>query len=89
MIRELSSQLARVDSLTREGKTSTLHFLTREAADEERRGVERQVEKLKQALNEKDKIIAEKESTIREQGNESELRRHFLREQAVLNLFFL
>ncbi|KAL5529355.1 hypothetical protein ACEPAG_5340 [Sanghuangporus baumii] len=70
MIQELTSQLARVDSLTREGKISTLHFLTREAADEERRGVERQVEKLKQALRDKDKVIAEKDATINNQAEE-------------------
>ena len=70
MIRELTSQLSRVDSLTREGKTSTLHFLTREAADEERRGVERQVEQLKAKLKEKDLIIAEREATISDKDAE-------------------
>lgn len=72
MIQELTSQLARVDSLTKEGKMSTLHFLTREAADEERKGVERQVTKLKHALGEKDKVIVEKEATINNQAAESE-----------------
>ncbi|KAH8117176.1 hypothetical protein DFH11DRAFT_1724238 [Phellopilus nigrolimitatus] len=67
MIQEQTSQLARVDSLTREGKTSTLHFLTREAADEERRGIERQAEKLKETIKEKEKVIAERESTINDQ----------------------
>ncbi|EJD05685.1 uncharacterized protein FOMMEDRAFT_153019 [Fomitiporia mediterranea MF3/22] len=81
MIQELTSQLARVDALTREGKTSTLHFLTREAADEERRGVERQVEKLKQALKEKDRVIGEKDATIDGQAGEiRELRRELAAE---------
>lgn len=71
MIQELTSQLARVDSLTKEGKISTLHFLTREAADEERRGVERQVEKLKQALRDRDKTISERDATINSQAEES------------------
>lgn len=66
MIQELTSSLARVDSLTSEGKTSTLHFLTREAADEERRGVEREVERLKEALADKDKLIAARDHAIRE-----------------------
>ena len=66
MIQELTSQLARVDSLTREGKTSTLHFITREAADDERRVVERQNEALKQSLREKDQEIQKRDMTIQE-----------------------
>ncbi|TDL25043.1 hypothetical protein BD410DRAFT_896611 [Rickenella mellea] len=64
MIQELTSQLARVDALTREGKTSTLHFLTREAAEEERRGIEREVERLKDQLKQKDVVIAERDRKI-------------------------
>lgn len=71
MIQELTSQLARVDTLTREGKTSTLHFLTREAADEERRGIERQVAQIKEALSNKDKTIAEMNRAIRERDDTS------------------
>ena len=56
--------MARVDSLKREGKTSTLHFLSREAADEERRGVERDLQKLQASLAEKDKEIAERDRRI-------------------------
>ena len=71
MIKELTSQLARVDSLTVEGKTSTLHLITREMADEERRGVERQNDALKQALHEKDQEIQKRDMTIQEHTAES------------------
>ncbi|THH10846.1 hypothetical protein EW145_g1046 [Phellinidium pouzarii] len=69
-IKEMTSQLARIDSLTREGKTSTLHFLTREAADEERRDIERLVDQLQEALKKKDKIIAGRDATINERDVE-------------------
>ncbi len=72
MIRELTSQLARVDSLTRAGKTSTLHFLTREAADEERRGLEKELRRLQDVIKEKDAIIAERESRILDRERTSE-----------------
>lgn len=73
MIQELTSQLARVDSLTREGKTSTLHFITREAADEERRVLERQNEALKQSLREKDQEIQKRDMTVQEHTAECKL----------------
>ncbi|KAI5121022.1 hypothetical protein M0805_005967 [Coniferiporia weirii] len=69
-IKEMTSQLARIDSLTREGKTSTLHFLTREAADEERRDIERQVDQLRKALREKENDIAERDAAIDERDLE-------------------
>lgn len=71
MIKELTSQLARVDNLTVEGKTSTLHLITQETADEERRGVERQNEALKQALRERDQEIQKRDMTIQEHTSES------------------
>ena len=67
MIDELTSQLARVDSLTRAGKTSTLHFLTREAADEERRGLEKKLQSLNETITEKDQEIAHREAKLSEQ----------------------
>lgn len=72
MIQELTSQLARVDHLTREGKTTTLHLITRDAADEEREGVERQCEALRAALREKDSEIQQREAVIAEKSTESE-----------------
>ena len=71
MIQELTSQLARVDSLTREGKTSTLHFLTREAADEERRGLETELAHVRAALRAKDKELEERDAQIKEREDTS------------------
>lgn len=71
MIAELTSQLARVDSLTREGKTSTLHFLTREAADEERRGLETELAHLRAALRAKDQELEGKDAQIRDREETS------------------
>ena len=67
MIEELTSQLARVDSMSRSGKTSTLHFLTREAADEERRGLERKLQSLTETIAEKDWAVSERDAKIIEQ----------------------
>lgn len=61
MIGELTSQLARVNTLIQEGKTSTLHFITREAADEERKTIDRQNEKLKGLVKEKDKLLQDRD----------------------------
>ncbi|KAI0053867.1 hypothetical protein FA95DRAFT_1551627 [Auriscalpium vulgare] len=66
LIRELTSQLARVDPLIKAGRTSTLHFLTREAANEEKRNVEGEVERLKGLMSQKDDVIAQKNQHIRE-----------------------
>lgn len=70
-LKEMTSQLARVDALTREGKTTTLHILTREAADEERRELDRELERLRAALKEKDKIISERDTIINDRDQES------------------
>lgn len=70
-IKEMTSQLARVDALTREGKTTTLHILTREAADEERRDLERELERLKVTLKEKDRVISDRDALIQNRDHES------------------
>lgn len=80
MIGELTSQLARVNVLIQDGKTSTLHFITREAADEERKGIERQYEKLKETLKGKDNIIAERDE-------ESECQDQLVSESMIILVF--
>ena len=84
MIQELTSQLARVDSLTHEGKTSTLHFLTREAADEERRGLEAELTRLKEKLKEKDDELKAKDSQITEREETSACFRFLLCYERIL-----
>jgi hypothetical protein len=66
LIQELTSQLARVEPLARSGKTSLLHFLTRDAADQEQRGLENEVNRWKDIAKAKDAIIAEKDKRITE-----------------------
>ena len=66
LIKELTAQAARVEPLTRSGKSSVLYLLTREAADEEKRAVERDLARLKDIMKEKDATIAENDKRIAE-----------------------
>jgi hypothetical protein len=50
--------------MLKEGRTSTVHFLTREAADEEKRILEERVEKTQAELRQKDAIIKDKDARI-------------------------
>jgi hypothetical protein len=50
--------------MLKEGRTSTVHFLTREAADEEKRILEERVEKAQAELRQKDVIIKDKDARI-------------------------
>ncbi|KAK0228780.1 hypothetical protein IW262DRAFT_1456003 [Armillaria fumosa] len=70
LIRELTSNLAKKEPLIREGKTSVLHLMTREAVEEEKETLERDVQRYKgrvevcdRDLKEKDKKILEQEQT--------------------------
>ncbi|KAF5373733.1 hypothetical protein D9758_000756 [Tetrapyrgos nigripes] len=77
MINELNSALARIEPLSRQGKTSIIHLLTREAADLEKRQIEEELTHWKDlaqrregiinnTVKEKDAIIAEKETIEKE-----------------------
>jgi hypothetical protein len=66
LVKELNSQLARTEPLTRSGKSSVLHLLTREAADEEKRSIEKDLKRWKGVSQEKDAIIADKDKQIAE-----------------------
>lgn len=66
LIQELTAQLARVEPLARSGKTPALHFLTREAADEEQRTLESRLLQLQRTLEEKNSQI----SQLTERGEE-------------------
>ncbi|KDQ60896.1 hypothetical protein JAAARDRAFT_204689, partial [Jaapia argillacea MUCL 33604] len=75
LIKELTTQLARVEPLARSGTTSSLHFLTREAADEEKRALERDLQKWKDAVREKHETTAQKDKRIAElEQTEKDLR---------------
>jgi len=66
LIKELTIQIARLTPMLKEGRgsTSTVHFLTREAADEEKRILEERLEKSKEALRQKDAVIKDKDARI-------------------------
>jgi hypothetical protein len=64
LISELTNQLARVDKLTRGNKFSTLKFITRDAADEEKRVVEREVARLRDLDKAKDATIVSRDQHI-------------------------
>ncbi|KAH7908873.1 hypothetical protein BJ138DRAFT_1090466 [Hygrophoropsis aurantiaca] len=58
LIKELTSQLARVEPLTRTKQTAALHFMTREAADEEKKLIEEENTRLQEVIKQKDAAIA-------------------------------
>lgn len=64
LIKELTTQIARLNPMLKEGRVSTVHFLTREAADEEKRMLEERLEKSKEALRQKDAVIKDKDARI-------------------------
>ncbi|KAI0006192.1 hypothetical protein BJV74DRAFT_880485 [Russula compacta] len=64
LIKELTTQITRLTPMSKEGRTSTLHFLTREAADEEKRMLEKRLEKAEEVLKQKDVVIKDKDARI-------------------------
>jgi hypothetical protein len=64
LIKELTTQIARLTPMLKEGRGSTIHFLTREAADEEKRILEERLEKAKDLLKQKDAVIKDKDARI-------------------------
>lgn len=49
-----------------------LHFLSREAADEEKKDLEQELARARETIKRKDSVIAEKDQSIREITQESE-----------------
>lgn len=85
-ILELQASLSRVDALSQSGGSTSLHFLTRETADEEKQDVQREVSKLRKVIKEKDKVIDAKETQIKDLDDTSMLPSLFDR---LLSLFLL
>ncbi|KAK7054635.1 hypothetical protein VNI00_003098 [Paramarasmius palmivorus] len=82
IITQLTQSLAKVEPLSRSGRTSVLHLITRDAADEEKRMIEQEVAKLRDELadkarviNEKDDLLAEKDQIVKELQYELKLER--------------
>lgn len=66
LIQELTSQLAQVKALSGTGQSYMVQFLTREAADEEKKSLDKEVTRLKDKLKQKDANLAEKDKRIAE-----------------------
>ena len=65
LIKELTIQIARLSPWLKEDRGPTVHhFLTREAADEEKHMLEERLEKSKEALRQKDAVIKDKDARI-------------------------
>jgi hypothetical protein len=62
----LNAQLSLKEPLTRTGKTSILNLITREAADEEQRTMEKEIARWKDVAQEKERRIIQKDQRITE-----------------------
>ncbi|KAH9001101.1 hypothetical protein EDB92DRAFT_1938880 [Lactarius akahatsu] len=64
LIQELTTQVSRLTPMLKKGRTSTLHFLTSEAADEEKRIFEEHLREVQEELKRKDGVIKDKDTRI-------------------------
>ncbi|KAG6898470.1 hypothetical protein C0993_006618 [Termitomyces sp. T159_Od127] len=75
VIKELNNQLAMKEPLMRSGNTTVLNLLTREAADEEKRAVEHEVERWKSVAEQRQREIRQRDARITElERTEKDLR---------------
>ena len=66
LVKELTSQLTKTKALGASAKASVVQFLTREAADEEKLAVEREVERCRDIIEHRDQQLAEKDKRIQD-----------------------
>jgi hypothetical protein len=66
VIDELTKRLSESQPLARTGKGSVLNLLTRETADEEKRALEKEIDRLKRSAKEKDGIASQRDTRIAE-----------------------
>ncbi|KAG6889815.1 hypothetical protein C0995_014292 [Termitomyces sp. Mi166 len=66
IIKELNNQLAMKEPLMRSGNSTVLNLLTREAADEEKRAVEHEVERWKSIAEQRQREIRQRDKRIEE-----------------------
>ncbi|KAH9180724.1 hypothetical protein EDB89DRAFT_2062394 [Lactarius sanguifluus] len=64
LIQELTTQVSRLTPMLKKDRTSTLHFLTSEAADEEKRIFEEHLREVQEELKRKDGVIKDKDTRI-------------------------
>ncbi len=73
LIDQLTLTLAKTEPLMKNGKSNVLQLLTREAADEEQRILERERDKYKRQLDEQSKTISDLNKRTSEMEQEREL----------------
>ncbi|OSD08335.1 hypothetical protein PYCCODRAFT_1356535 [Trametes coccinea BRFM310] len=64
LIQELTAQLSKLQSSSKSSKSYTLHFLTREAAEEEKQALREENLRLKEVIKQRDATIASKDKEI-------------------------
>jgi hypothetical protein len=78
LVDKLTTQAAQAEPLTRSGKGSVLHLVTREAADEEKRAVERDMARWNALAKEKDETNEQNKRQITELQQSGTFIRSFL-----------
>ncbi len=73
LIEELKVKLAQSDPLLRSGKTAVFELLTREEANKETANLQNQLSTYREALQDREKQIKERDETIATLEQESEL----------------
>ena len=74
LIQELTERLTKLQTpgASSSNQTFNAHFITREAADSEKRGLEDEIARLKDLVKQRDASLAGKEQQIQALRNESE-----------------
>jgi hypothetical protein len=83
----LQDSLSRADALSLSGRGTSLHFLTRETADDEKQGLQREVSKLKKTIKERDKAIDDKDIHIKGLDEQSKILSFSFRGLKLLSSF--
>jgi hypothetical protein len=63
---ELTKRLSGSQPLARTGKGSVLNLLTRETADEEKRSLEKEIDRLKRLAKEKESVATQRDARMAE-----------------------
>ncbi|KAI0374655.1 hypothetical protein BV20DRAFT_960794 [Pilatotrama ljubarskyi] len=73
LIEELTAQLSKLQSSSKSDKSYTLHFLTREAAEEEKQALREENNLLRETIKQRDATIASKEKQIHSLQDEAKI----------------
>ncbi|KAI9061472.1 hypothetical protein FKP32DRAFT_1528295, partial [Trametes sanguinea] len=73
LIQELTAQLSKLQSSSKSSKSYTLHFLTREAAEEEKQALREENLRLKDVIKQREATIASKDKEIQQLQEEAKV----------------